>query len=86
MKPWAVGVARLLKERDNKPPSGVALATVISPLPEMSLSLTDDIILDTADLIVASRLYELELQAGDVVIVLPSEGGQIYYVMDKVGR
>ncbi|MWC26627.1 hypothetical protein [Paenibacillus sp. MMS18-CY102] len=85
MKNWAVEVAKMFKERNNPAASGATVATVLSPLPAISLSLTDEIVLDAEDVILSSRIGELSLAAGDLVIVLPSEGGQIYFVLDKVG-
>jgi hypothetical protein len=85
VKPWAVDLGKLFKDRDNKPLSGMALATVITPLPEISIALSDEIILDKEDLILSSRIVELMLQAGDQVILYPAAGGQFYAVMDKVG-
>jgi len=86
MRPWAVQLAQLFKERNNTAPADAAIATIISPLPDITVSLLDEILLDQDDLIIASRLYELDLQSGDQVILIPAANGQRYYMMDKVGN
>lgn len=88
MESWEVQFATFFNNRKSGADAAAeaASAKVISPLPNISLSLGDEIILDDENLIVANRIYEIPLQPGDEVILLPSAGGQIFYLMDKVGR
>jgi len=86
LRSWEYQLARLFKDRDNKPESEELKAKIISPLPNISISLGDEIILDEKDLIVANRIYQMDLHPGDEVIVLPAGSGQTYYLIDKVGR
>lgn len=86
MNDWAVQMAKMFKERENKTPEEITVAKVIDPMPNIKLSLGDDILLDLEDLIIASRIYELILHVGDDVILIPSASGQLYYLMDKVGE
>ncbi|MEC0370891.1 hypothetical protein [Paenibacillus chibensis] len=87
MESWEVQLATIFNRKAGEDPAAEAVsAKVISPLPNISLSLGDEIILDEENLIVANRIYEIPLQPGDEVILLPTAGGQIFYLMDKVGR
>lgn len=86
MEEWCVQLAKMFKDRDNKTPEEVTIAKVIDVMPNIKLSLGEDILLDSQDLIIASRIYELILHVGDGVILIPTVSGQIYYLMDKVGQ
>ncbi|NGM81282.1 hypothetical protein G5B47_02520 [Paenibacillus sp. 7124] len=86
MDDWKTQLTKLFKERENVALTEIAVAKVIDIMPDIKLSLSDDIILDVDDLVIASRMYEIELQAGDSVIVMPTASGQIYYLLDKVGE
>ncbi|ULO09675.1 hypothetical protein H1230_13395 [Paenibacillus sp. 19GGS1-52] len=80
-----VRFTKYFKDRDNKTPEEIAVAKVITIMPNIKLSLGLDIILDADDLVIASRIYDLILHIGDDVIVTPSASGQLYYLIDKVG-
>jgi len=82
---WDVELARLLKERNNRPNMGVVIGKVIRELPDLLVSIGDEIILDE-ELLIANRIYSLALLAGDQLILMPSSDGQTFYVMDKVGE
>lgn len=88
MEKWDVTLASLLRERDNRPAPSISMGKVIAGLPELSVSVGSEIILDSDQLIVGNRLYKLPepLVPGDDVILIPDPGGQIYYVIDKVGE
>ncbi|MNB98369.1 hypothetical protein D3C75_456180 [compost metagenome] len=86
MNDWKTQLTKLFKDRENITPSELAVAKVINIMPDIKLSLSDDIILDNDDLIIASRMYEIILHDGDNVIVMPTASGQIYYLIDKVGE
>lgn len=88
MDKWDVTLAQLFKDRNNPKAQGISLGKVISGLPSLSVSLGDEIILDTEDLVIANRLYHLPtvLTAGDYVILVPAPNGQTYYALDKAGE
>lgn len=98
MEKWEVGLAHLFKERNNPKQTGITIGKVISGLPDLTVSLNDEIILDTDQLVIANRLYHmhrhdeanstinLPLVSGDKVILVPATSEQIYYVIDKVGE
>lgn len=54
----AVELARLFKERDNNNPLGPVVGIVVSPPPAIQVSLGDKILLDSSDLIIASKVLE----------------------------
>lgn len=82
---WDVQMAKMFKDRDNKAPEEATIAKVVNPMPDIKLSLGDDIILEEEDLIISSRIHELILHTGDDIIIIPSASGQLFYAMDKVG-
>ena len=85
MEAWEISLARMFKERDNKPQEGAATGKIIKVSP-LSVSLGDEIILDNEDLVLSSRIYDLYLKVGDLLILIPTANGQKYYVIDKVGK
>ncbi|SDT22246.1 hypothetical protein SAMN05444162_3460 [Paenibacillaceae bacterium GAS479] len=85
MEEWSINMAKMFKERENKAPLEPTTGKVIGLLPNLRLSLGDEIILDDEDIIVSNRIYSLNLVVGDELILFPSANGQAYYVMDKVG-
>ncbi|MEC0107276.1 hypothetical protein P4H27_10040 [Paenibacillus taichungensis] len=88
MDKWDVQLANIFKERNNPAQLGTMLGKVNSPMPNLSLSLGDEIVLDTEDLVLANKMFYLPapLIPGDYVIVSPSADGQTYFVMDKAGE
>ncbi|MCY9529175.1 DUF2577 domain-containing protein [Paenibacillus alvei] len=87
MESWEVQFAQLFKERNNPKKTGIVAATIIDPLPNMRISLGEEIILDMDQLVVANRVYQLkELKQGDQVVLVPTTNEQQYYVIDKVGE
>ncbi|WP_427340655.1 DUF2577 family protein [Caloranaerobacter sp. DY30410] len=86
-------LAKMFKERENKPYMGPRVGQVISPLPEIKVKLGDKILLDKQRLIIASHIYEhfgwtdetgtYYLAEGDKVILIPSTDEQIYFLVDK---
>ncbi|SMG58190.1 hypothetical protein SAMN06295960_4639 [Paenibacillus aquistagni] len=85
METWEVQLAGLFKERNNPKRIGVTAAVIIDPLPNLKIGLGDEIILDMDQLIVANRIYQLSLKAGDEVVLVPATSEQQFYVIDKVG-
>lgn len=88
MDKWDVQLAGLLKDRDNRPAPGAVIGKVVSGLPDLAVSIGDEILLDADQLVIANRLYYLPepLAPGDEVILFPGPGGQVYYAIDKVGE
>lgn len=85
MEAWEIALAKMFKERDNKPQEGVTTGKIITVSP-LSVSLGAEIILDNEDLIISSRIHELYLKVDDFLILMPTANGQKYFVMDKVGK
>lgn len=59
MEKWDTGLAKMFKERDNKAQIGMLVGEVITTLPDLSVSIDEEIILDMDQLIVANRLYTM---------------------------
>lgn len=85
MNQWEVDLAKLFKERENPAPDGITKAIVISPLPNLRLSIGEDIILEGELLVVSTNIHRLNPKVGSAVIVMPTSNGQTYYVLDGVG-
>lgn len=77
-------LAKMFKERDNKPYFGPQVGNVISPPPDIMVSLGDSILLDKEDLVIGAMVQGLV--AGDEVILIPSGDHQTYYLIDKAVR
>lgn len=88
MDKWDVQLARLLKDRDNRPAPSAVIGKAVSGLPDLAVSIGDEILLDADQLVISNRLYHLPnpLAPGDEVILIPGPGEQIYYAIDKVGE
>jgi hypothetical protein len=78
-------LAKLFKERDNKPYMGPVTGIVLSPPPSINVQIGDKIILDNDHLVLASLVME-NLINGDEVILVPSRDEQTYYLIDKAVR
>lgn len=74
-------LAIMLKQRDNKIPTGVITGTVASTSPPR-VSISDRIVASGSNLIIANS-YRNSMQKGDPVIVIASNDNQKYYVIDK---
>lgn len=59
MEKWDTGFAKMFKERENKSPVGMVIGEVITGLPDLTVSINDEINLDTEQLIIANRLYTM---------------------------
>jgi hypothetical protein len=103
---WDIDMAKLFKDRDNKPQIGGVLGQVISMEPlrisiyEGRTILSSDIIFfcnnllsnvirkATINNLTASEveiIYKEVLSVGDYVCCLPTEDGQKFFIIDKVG-
>jgi hypothetical protein len=82
MEQWDTGLAKMFKERENKKVEGIVIGKVITGMPELSISIGSDIILDSDQLIVSNRLYHMlkhEIHI-DITIVQGVEVKDTYYV------
>ena len=86
METWEVRFAKKLKGLENPNPTGITIGKVVQPLPQMKVSVGEEIVLDIDDLVISNRIYQLSLSAGDQVILLPTTSEQQYFVLDKVGE
>ena len=60
------------------------IATVITPLPDLSIRLSDGITLDQDDLIISRLVASYALKKGDQVIVIGDDDSDNYFVVDAV--
>lgn len=79
-------LAKLFKERENKPTMGIQIGKVLSPLPDIKIGFGDRIILDKDNLIISDLIYNKTLENNDEVILIPASDNQTYYAIDKVVR
>jgi hypothetical protein len=80
-------LAKLFKERNNDPYEGYVIGEVVSSLPHVKIRIGDKIILDASHLVFAARLLnDGTLKQGDMVMMMPSQNGQSYIVIDKAVR
>lgn len=82
-------LAKLFKARDNNVPPSITTGIILSPLPEIQIRLTEQIILDKTHLIIAEHIYkhyEDELIEGNEVILMPTNNEQTYFVLDRAVR
>lgn len=100
MEKWDVGFAQRFKERENKAFVGMVVGEVITGLPNLSVSIGKDIILDIDQLVIANRIYymhyhlddashtpvDITLAPGDKVLLMPTSSEQSYYLIDRVGE
>lgn len=85
MESWEYEMKKLF-QRDKTPPAGgFFIGTVITGLPYITLSLGDEIILDSEQIIVANTLYSKNITTGNQIILIPSSDNQSYVAIDKVG-
>lgn len=79
-------LAKLFKERENKPIMGIQIGKVLSPFPNVKIGLGDRIILDKENLVISELIYNKILESNDEVILIPTSDNQTYYVIDKAVR
>lgn len=84
-------LAKLLKARDNPQIPSINIGIIISPLPNIEVSLGNKIILNKDHLYISSHIYnhyknidETYLNANDKVMLIPTSDEQMYYLVDKV--
>lgn len=82
-------MAKLLKERENRPYTGPILGKVIKPLPDIQVRVGDRIILKSNHLIVSGHIFKNYkvndnqwLKAGETVILVPTVDDQKYFILD----
>lgn len=62
----------------------IEVATVITPLPDLSVRLSDGMTLDQDDLIISRLVASYALKKGDQVIVIGDDDTDNYFVVDAV--
>lgn len=90
-------LAKLFKERDNKEFLGVQIGTVVSPFPDIKISILDGKAILTKDKLVwTSSIFDLHklqypteeenqvLKVGNEVVLFPTQDEQTFFVYDKV--
>lgn len=77
-------MVQLMRKHGHNRDVSIELATVITPLPDLSVKLASDgMELEHGDLIIAGIVATYTLIAGDQVIVICDDDSQMYYVIDK---
>ena len=77
-------MVQLIRKHGHNRDVSIELATVITPLPDLSIKLSSDgLELERDDLIVAGIVATYTLTAGDQLIVIGDDDSQFYYVIDK---
>ncbi|GIP17759.1 hypothetical protein J40TS1_34010 [Paenibacillus montaniterrae] len=101
MEAWELEMVKMFNDSKNKPiAAGFIVGKVIKPLPNITVAVGDDILLDKEDLFIANQLYfkhthqaneyhtpvPKPLAIGDEVILIPDSSGQKYALIDKAGE
>jgi hypothetical protein len=77
-------MVQLMRKHGYNRDVSIELATVITPLPDISVKLSSDgLVLDKNDLIIAGIVATYTLVAGDKLIVVGDDDSQFYFVIDK---
>lgn len=77
-------LVQLMRKHGYNRDTTIELATVVTPMPDLSLKLgSDGLVLERDDLIIAGIIETYSLSAGDQVIVIGDDDSQFYYVIDK---
>lgn len=80
---WDVGLAKMLKERDNKNSIGPCTGKVVGINPLKISILDGQIILQQYQLIRCAHVVSLIIN--DEVLVIPAENEQVFFIVGKVG-
>lgn len=78
---WDVGIAKMLKERNNKERIGPCVGKVTSATPLKVNILNGEIVLQAEQLYITDNLI---LKTNDEVLVIPAESGQVFFITNKV--
>jgi hypothetical protein len=77
-------MVQLMRKHGYNRDMTIELATVVTPMPDLSVKLgSDGLVLERDDLIIAGIIETYSLSAGDQVIVIGDDDSQFYYVIDK---
>ena len=75
---------QLMRKHGYNRDVSIELATVVTPMPGLSVKLgSDGLVLERDDFIVAGIVATYPLVAGDKLIVIGDDDSQFYYVIDK---
>ena len=81
---WDVGIAKMLKERDNRGRIGPCVGKVISVSPLQVTILNENTTLQGNIMYIADNLTNLKIT--DEVLVIPSESEQVFFITNKVNK
>lgn len=77
-------MVQLMRKHGYNRDMSIELATVVTPLPDLSVKLSSDgLVLEREDLVVAGIVATYTLSAGDQLIVIGDNDSQFYFVIDK---
>ena len=77
-------MVQLMRKHGYNRDMSIELATVVTPLPDLSVKLSSDgLVLEREDLVVAGIVATYTLVEGDQLIVIGDDDSQFYYVIDK---
>ena len=85
MEKWEVEAAKMFKGSSKGSQMSITTGKVITVNP-ITIKESDEITLDSDDLIISNRVALMELQPNDELILICNSSGQLYYAIDKVGR
>lgn len=80
---WDVGLAKMLKERDNKNSIGPCIGKVVGINPLKVSILDGQVILYGEQLIKCSHVVNLIMS--EEVLIIPAENEQVFFIVGKVG-
>lgn len=87
-----IELAKLFKERNNKPQVGILIGTVLEPYPNLTISVIQ-LTLDKDRLIIPfllqddiKNIADPYLDSGDKVMLIPTTNLKWFYIIDKVGE
>lgn len=81
---WDVGIAKMLKERDNKNQIGPCVGNVTSINPLIIDILNGEISLQENQMYIVDNLINLEIN--NKVLVIPAEFEQVFFIVNKVRK
>lgn len=81
---WEYGLAKMLKERNNKSRIGACIGKVVGINPLKVSILDGQVILQESQLYICNNLLNFELKQGDEVLIIPAENEQVFFIIDKV--
>lgn len=84
MQPSLVRLGKMFKDRDNSKCEGFLIGKVVSPLPNIQISIDENIVIDRSYLIITNTIANTSIVKGELVALIPSSNNQTYLLFDKV--